>query len=64
MADESSKGELTPDELESQNAEALPDREAMSLVWIEPEFGDTGSPAAVDPPAVEQHEPLRGGDQL
>ena len=27
-----SRGDLTPDELDEQNGEALPDREAMSLI--------------------------------
>jgi len=65
MADES-KGELTPEELESQSAEALPDREAMSVVWIEPEFPGDPGPAAdakIDN-AVEEQDPLRGGEQL
>jgi hypothetical protein len=32
MAEEITKQQLTPDELEAQGAEQLPDREAMSLV--------------------------------
>ncbi len=32
MADEKEKKELTPEELEQQNAEEMPDREEMSLV--------------------------------
>jgi hypothetical protein len=35
MADETKEG-LSTEELESQTGEALPDREAMSIVWIEP----------------------------
>jgi hypothetical protein len=32
MADETSKPELSPEELDAQTAEQLPDREAMSLI--------------------------------
>lgn len=38
MSEEIQQGdELTQDELEQQTGEPLPDREAMSVVWIEPE---------------------------
>ncbi len=38
MADESNEQSqgLSEEELEAQSGEALPDREAMSVVWIEP----------------------------
>jgi hypothetical protein len=62
MADETKQG-LSTEELESQTGEALPDREAMSVVWIEPE----GPPVdPVDPPIQSEKgpEPLGGGEQL
>jgi hypothetical protein len=78
MADESkeqSQG-LSEEELQSQSGEALPDREAMSVVWIEPDMplpegSDTGG-ATVDGKHIPVdhgldqggNEPLGGGEQL
>ena len=72
MADETKQEDLSPEELEAQNAEPLPDREAMSVVWIEPT--DPIDPAHNPPTdikgypvdyAVEpEREPLGGGETL
>ena len=43
MADET---ELAPEELEAEHAEALPDREAMSVIDLSPD----GGPMALSPP--------------
>ena len=62
MADETKQG-LSTEELDSQTGEALPDREAMSVVWIEPE----GVPVDPVDPGVEPDkgpEPLGGGEAL
>lgn len=56
MTDEST--ELTEAELEGENAETLPDREAMSIITL-PE--DSLGPPPMDDAASE---PLRGGEQL
>jgi hypothetical protein len=68
VADETDKG-LTKEELEQQSAEPLPDREAMSVVWIEPdpmppaEDGSQSQPG-YEPPNKGENEPLGGGEQL
>jgi hypothetical protein len=68
MADETNDDVLTDEELEAQNAEALPDREAMSVVWIEPELLPTeGKEISHDHGLAgtdETNEPLRGGEEL
>ncbi len=66
MADESKQG-LTEEELESQTGEALPDREAMSVVWIEPDVlpppeKDVEFEYGLDNGTAD--EPLRGGEEL
>ena len=50
MADET---ELAPEELEAEHAEALPDREAMSIVDLGPE----GGPMALSPPVPPEEFP-------
>ena len=73
MADKTTQEDLSPEELEAQNAQPLPDREAMSVVWIEP-TDPTDAPHspptdvkgipvdyAVEP---ESQEPLGGGETL
>jgi hypothetical protein len=62
MADESEQQRgLSEEELESQSGEALPDREAMSVVWIEPEVVPPGE---ADMPVDNAGGPLKGGEQL
>jgi hypothetical protein len=53
MAEKKEATELTPDELEEQNGEPLPDREAMSL--ITPPVGADGiaTIAPNEPPVTE-----------
>lgn len=59
--DEKRKNELDPNELEQENGELLPDREAMTLMTlpghpiIEPVPGDTGPDITnpVEPPVSE-----------
>jgi hypothetical protein len=47
------KRELTPEELEAENGEALPDREAMSIVEPSPDFPVFPLPSEIDPHEVE-----------
>ena len=54
--DEPKKDELTEEELEEQNGEALPDREAMSLVAPQP-IGGT-----IDPQWIDHAIPPEGTD--
>jgi hypothetical protein len=60
---EQKPAEVTPEELEKQNGEPLPDREAMSLVWIEPDVlpgegtDTTGDPPVKDLPSKELPPP-------
>jgi hypothetical protein len=53
---------LTPEELEEESAEALPDREAMSV--IDPGGWEIAPPPLDDGSAPPQPEPLKGGEQL
>jgi hypothetical protein len=58
------------DELESQDGQPLPDREAMSIITPDPAAGPWGEPTdpayqgspTPAPDAVETNEPLRGGE--
>jgi hypothetical protein len=43
MTDQEQQDELTPDELDEENGEALPDREVMSTIDFSP------GPVALDP---------------
>ncbi len=72
MADKTTQEDLSPEELEAQNAQPLPDREAMSVVWIEPTDPPLEGPTdikgypvdyAVDEPD-KGPEPLGGGETL
>jgi hypothetical protein len=49
--------EITDAELEGESAEALPDREAMSIITLP---GDSLGP----PPIDDTGEPMRGGEEL
>jgi hypothetical protein len=53
---------LTPEELEEESAEALHDREAMSV--IDPGGWEIAPPPLDDGSAPPQPEPLKGGEQL
>jgi hypothetical protein len=45
------EAELTPEELEEQNGEELPDREAMSIIEVPP-----GHTLPIEPPHIELDE--------
>jgi hypothetical protein len=66
MSEESEQRGLSEEELASQSGEALPDREAMSVVWIEPDVLPLPEPEPEKMPidySVDNAtgEPLRGG---
>jgi hypothetical protein len=48
---------LSEDELEASTGEALPDREAMSVVWLEPD------PMPPEHTVEGEQQPLKGGEQ-
>jgi hypothetical protein len=72
MADKTTQEDLSPEELEAQNAQPLPDREAMSVVWIEPtdptdpphDPSIKGIPIDYGVEPDKGPEPLGGGEQL
>ena len=71
MAEETKQG-LSAEELEAQSGEALPDREAMSVVWIEPDVplpeGGEGGPKGLPVDSMSEPDqdsgPLQGGETL
>jgi hypothetical protein len=57
MEEHDERSELTTDELESESAEALPDREAMSILPV------AGDPIGAHPPVEEWGaDPIRGDE--
>jgi hypothetical protein len=50
---EEHKEELSPEELEEQNAEVLPEREEMTVIKQPWEVGGGGYTQPIEPPATE-----------
>jgi hypothetical protein len=50
---EERQDELTPDELEREQAELLPDREQMTILPLEPSHGGGLITLPIEPPATE-----------
>jgi hypothetical protein len=53
MTEREQQDELTPEELEEQNGEELPDREAMSTIDFSPGPPSLDATLPIEPPATE-----------
>jgi hypothetical protein len=53
MSEKEQQDELTPEELDEENGEALPDREVMSTIDFNPGPPSLDATLPIEPPATE-----------